>query len=94
MVSTLHQGIVLDKYCQQEISNPSTNVSCKGECKGEIIRMTTTNVHFVLKGLKWVYGSWSPCSVSCDGGVQEREAWCEAPGGKTIDVMYHEKYYL
>ncbi|KAL3982766.1 Thrombospondin type 1 domain family protein [Acanthocheilonema viteae] len=33
---------------------------------------------------KWVYGSWSECSRSCDGGVKVRHASCQDAAGREV----------
>ncbi|VDK44900.1 unnamed protein product [Anisakis simplex] len=34
----------------------------------------------------WVYGPWSECSRSCDGGVRVRHASCQDAGGRELPI--------
>jgi hypothetical protein len=47
---------------------PAQRMKCEGPCEG----------------VKWSYGDWSSCSVTCGGGWQKREGLCVDSDGKIL----------
>uniref|UniRef100_A0AC35GT07 Peptidase M12B domain-containing protein n=1 Tax=Panagrolaimus sp. PS1159 TaxID=55785 RepID=A0AC35GT07_9BILA len=37
---------------------------------------------------RWIYGHWSECSRSCDGGVKVRHAQCQSAAGQDLAASY------
>ena len=60
-----------DQYCKSaSVKHPSSIVECMGhQCEG----------------VRWMYGQWSNCSLTCGGGIQHRTAVCVDSEAKTLD---------
>jgi len=60
LLDSLHAPRPISEHACLHIEKPSEYQSCVGSCD---------DVH-------WSYSEWNPCSVSCGGGVQSRNAIC------------------
>jgi len=54
--------------CVLRLVRPAQLMECEGPCEG----------------VKWSYGHWSDCSVTCGGGRQHRDAICVDSDGKSL----------
>ena len=59
-----------DQYCKSaSVKRPASIAGCMGQCEG----------------VRWMYGRWSDCSLTCGGGIQYRTAVCVDSEAKTLD---------
>ena len=62
-----------DQYCESaadgfRLQRPSSIIECKGPCEG----------------VRWMYGQWSDCSVTCGAGNKYRTAVCVDSEANTL----------
>ncbi|XP_064608242.1 ADAMTS-like protein 1 isoform X2 [Liolophura sinensis] len=70
--------------CAQELEDRSLNWLNDTECKGiKPVEEKECNSHICPK---WYAGKWSPCSVSCDSGMQQRAVICRHVGDEYCDL--------
>ena len=62
IMSNQQEVNLAEQYCLHDsnLKRPSDVIDCEGPCEG----------------VRWVYSQWTPCSESCGGGMQTREAAC------------------
>ena len=63
-----------DQYCESaedgtRLKRPPSVIECQGPCEG----------------VRWMYGQWSACSLTCGGGVMYRTAVCVDSESKTLE---------
>ena len=63
-----------DQYCESaedglRLKRPPSVIECQGPCEG----------------VRWMYGQWSDCSLTCGGGIMYRTAVCVDSESKTLE---------
>ncbi|KRZ36996.1 A disintegrin and metalloproteinase with thrombospondin motifs gon-1, partial [Trichinella pseudospiralis] len=64
----------VDNSLCRDLEKPSDRKPCYKDCAGR----------------RWAHGDWQPCSVSCGGGTQRRQAFCVDSNNNVIDDRYCE----
>ncbi|XP_003375792.1 putative thrombospondin type 1 domain protein [Trichinella spiralis] len=64
----------VDNSLCRDLEKPSDRRPCYKDCAGR----------------RWTHSDWQPCSVSCGGGTQRRQAFCVDSNNNVIDDRYCE----
>lgn len=67
--------LIDDSYCQPTTKPVTVYESCTGPCNNA----------------RWAYDEWEQCSLSCNGGIQRRNAYCQSDAN---GVKINDKFCL